>query len=504
MKSLLRNIFIIFLGFAFISDISAKDSGTTSADKVTDARQRLDSCLADITNGNYIRALSNGYMFMNQMKNSPEGTFTNEEKARCLFYLGNVNYAFQNYNASIRYYVESSRIPLRGKDAELRKKIYHNLAIVSCITKDRGAAKNYIKILDGIPYRKDPSNEIYARQLRMAVYEKNFGDINKSISMMKKAYSFMKSKNLDSRLGLTPVSEIFEMYESMQQYDSAMLYLDRYYDLACRHNSSNMIVDATAGYMRLYSKMGNLEKSIEYQNKYFGIKDDLLNSSSFLELNRIHNEENQRISEQKIHNLEIRLSRQMVITWTVVIIAACAVLVWIFLSQRSRLRQAYRALYKRNQEIIRILDQHPDDDNSPTLTAEPESQTETAVKERINENVYQELESKINNIMTTGKEFLDPDFSISVLSSLVGYNTKYVSTFINDRYNKNFRAFINAYRIKEALTRFNDNSGEYRKMTIKAVAESVGFRSTSNFISAFKKETGLTPSMYLKLSDEEK
>ena len=123
MKSLLRNIFIIFLGFAFISDISAKDSGTTSADKVTDARQRLDSCLADITNGNYIRALSNGYMFMNQMKNSPEGTFTNEEKARCLFYLGNVNYAFQNYNASIRYYVESSRIPLRGKDAELRKKI---------------------------------------------------------------------------------------------------------------------------------------------------------------------------------------------------------------------------------------------------------------------------------------------------------------------------------------------------------------------------------------------
>ncbi len=44
-----------------------------------------------------------------------------------------------------------------------------------------------------------------------------------------------------------------------------------------------------------------------------------------------------------------------------------------------------------------------------------------------------------------------------------------------------------------------ENYGNY---TIGAIAESVGFRSSTNFIAAFKKLPGVTPSHYLRLAKE--
>ena len=41
-------------------------------------------------------------------------------------------------------------------------------------------------------------------------------------------------------------------------------------------------------------------------------------------------------------------------------------------------------------------------------------------------------------------------------------------------------------------------------LTIESVGESVGFRSNSNFITAFRQVTGLTPSVYLKMAREER
>jgi len=512
MKYLLKIFLIIFLCIILTPRALSSQSDDISY-KVTDVRSLLDSCKNDFIAGDYLSALSNGYEFMNLVRNLPVGSVSNGDIATGLMYLGNVNYAFGNYKSAIGYYEQSLKYLHTKKEYEIAKKIYHNLTIVSSLTKDKTRAKKYISLLDKIPYRKNPEEEIYGRMLRVAVFEKNFGDLDRAIAMMKKARKFMVEKHLDSKLALTPVSEVYEMYEEIGQLDSAMVYLNEYYQLACEHNSSNMIVDANAGYMRLYAKMGDLKKSIEYQDRYFSAKDSLLNSSSFVDLNRLHNEETLRISDLKIQNLEIRLSRLTVMTWCFAILIVIVILLLLYLSQRSRLRQAYKALYKRNQEIINILDQNEIESSSiiPITVHEPEDEQmpdyenddELCSKERMNENVSKEIVEKLKNVMNKSKEYLDPDFTISVLSSLVGYNTKYVSSVINDHYGKNFRSFINTYRIKEALIRLQ-SKGEYKNMTIKAIGESVGFRSTSNFISAFKKETGLTPSMYLKLSDEEK
>lgn len=45
-----------------------------------------------------------------------------------------------------------------------------------------------------------------------------------------------------------------------------------------------------------------------------------------------------------------------------------------------------------------------------------------------------------------------------------------------------------------------DNYGKY---TIETIAESVGFKSRSNFTTVFKRITYFTPSEYLKISNKQ-
>ena len=105
--------------------------------------------------------------------------------------------------------------------------------------------------------------------------------------------------------------------------------------------------------------------------------------------------------------------------------------------------------------------------------------------------------------MENTDEVFDCNFSISRLSELVGTNLHYLSQIINETYGKNFRAFINEYRIKEAQRRLM-NTEKYSNYTIKAIAESVGYKSHSSFITLFRNATGITPSLYQQLANQQK
>jgi AraC-like DNA-binding protein len=55
---------------------------------------------------------------------------------------------------------------------------------------------------------------------------------------------------------------------------------------------------------------------------------------------------------------------------------------------------------------------------------------------------------------------------------------------------------LGKYRIQEACRRMNDHE-RYGHLTIEAIGHSVGYKSNSSFIAAFKRYTGLKPSEYL-------
>ncbi|MEM9324703.1 MAG: helix-turn-helix domain-containing protein [Bacteroidota bacterium] len=71
-----------------------------------------------------------------------------------------------------------------------------------------------------------------------------------------------------------------------------------------------------------------------------------------------------------------------------------------------------------------------------------------------------------------------------------------VSKMINESLRTNFNDLINAHRV-EAFKELALRSGS-KKYSIMGMGHEVGFSSKASFYRAFKKETGMTPTDYLK------
>ncbi|MDR6486290.1 AraC-like DNA-binding protein [Chryseobacterium vietnamense] len=98
------------------------------------------------------------------------------------------------------------------------------------------------------------------------------------------------------------------------------------------------------------------------------------------------------------------------------------------------------------------------------------------------------------NYMETEKPYLDDKLTLQKLAKLIGMQEKPLSVLINQHTGKHFFDFINEFRINQAKTILK----EQPQLTVLEVLYEVGFNSRSSFYTAFKKETGVTPTDYRK------
>ncbi|GAB4406122.1 MAG: helix-turn-helix domain-containing protein [Bacteroidia bacterium] len=96
--------------------------------------------------------------------------------------------------------------------------------------------------------------------------------------------------------------------------------------------------------------------------------------------------------------------------------------------------------------------------------------------------------------MDQARPYLDQELTLQELATQLAINSKYLSQVINELLGQNFMDFINGYRIRRAQALLLHPA--YRHLTILAIAQEVGFKSKSAFYTAFKAQTGMTPSDY--------
>jgi AraC-like DNA-binding protein len=94
------------------------------------------------------------------------------------------------------------------------------------------------------------------------------------------------------------------------------------------------------------------------------------------------------------------------------------------------------------------------------------------------------------------KPFLNPQVSLADLANKLSISSKHLSQVINQSFNKSFFDFINAFRVQEAQSILKASKDD--KLTVLEVMYEVGFNSKSSFNTAFKKETGQTPTEFRK------
>lgn len=159
---------------------------------------------------------------------------------------------------------------------------------------------------------------------------------------------------------------------------------------------------------------------------------------------------------------------------------------------RYRIKRKNRVLYENNMALLAADEQRRQMDENQNRTVSEKYGTT-----RMDEQSTEELWQNITHVMKYSQEIFDESFNVARLAELVDAKPNYVSQAINQQEEWSFSSLLAHYRIREACRRMND-SANYGSYTIEGIAQSVGYSSRSHFVKLFKKQTGLTPSDYIK------
>jgi AraC-like DNA-binding protein len=131
--------------------------------------------------------------------------------------------------------------------------------------------------------------------------------------------------------------------------------------------------------------------------------------------------------------------------------------------------------------------------NKVEINAEPKGKYQNL---RITDELLNDFKGRILSTMETQRPYLDTNFTLQKLSALTEIPQHQLSHTFSAAFNQNFTNFINSYRIEESKRILCDPSKEY--LSIAGVAYECGFNSLSSFNVSFKKNNGVTPSVFKK------
>lgn len=195
----------------------------------------------------------------------------------------------------------------------------------------------------------------------------------------------------------------------------------------------------------------------------------------------LSNQEMQYEFEKKSSELALFKSQRAMWMWCGVSLIALVLLFSFFYLWRKQ-KDMYRVLmnqyshYMQQTEHMELVETGEQDDSQA-------------------DGVDKMLFEKVKSLMSKDKIFRQKDLTLDSIAGMTGSNRTYVSKTINHYAGQSFPAFLNAYRIADAVRLISDLS---QNIPLKQVADEVGFTSMSVFYSAFCKETGMPPGRYRK------
>ena len=92
--------------------------------------------------------------------------------------------------------------------------------------------------------------------------------------------------------------------------------------------------------------------------------------------------------------------------------------------------------------------------------------------------------------------FLKPNINQAEFAKELDTNSSYLSKTINHYKEQNFSQYLNSLRIDYTIQKLKEDS-YFRKISIKALAEEMGFGNQETFSKAFYAKTGLQPSYFI-------
>lgn len=348
-----------------------------------------------------------------------------------------------------------------------------------------------IKNYDHFPEADIPMSR-YTRELARSLILVSEGKYKDAADVLEKAGPHINSKVNVERYKINHLLALATILNYAGETSKAINCLNE--ALRDIETSSLPLSDVKIRVLNLMSKMYNMEgkdsEASRYRLQALEVSDSLYNAKKFGNVRDI--ESMMQIDELNRHvelsQLELKYQRRLIWilgTSTFLILILLVGLGW----YTRKLNQTHLELVKRHKEAMRQRQEELKKLKEPRKI--PGDQQE-----------HLKMLEAVKNIFANDNIIYDSSFSLNQLAEKLNIKPKYLSALINDNLNTSFNQLLAEARIAESCRLLLDTEiGQ--KLTIEAVAEKVGYRSRTHFISIFNKITGLTPSQYIKASKKD-
>jgi len=475
-----------------------------------------------IVQGNYIDA----FLILNKVKEDANDKIearVNHSIAYTYHELENFEEALKYIHLALKYYEKVGNISqiansnnfigsiyYQLNDNDMALKYYNNSLKLS---EDYPKDKDYAFVIGNIGLIKDQEKkydeaiELFQKaaliltrpsdKMALANIYNNLADTYYSINDYAKSEEyFNKAKNIylelnDERSVALCLLGLANLQKESNPKQALISYL-KSAELAEKYNYLSFQREIYLALSEFYETQQNYISSLNYHKKYLVVKDSIFNVEKEKAINNItisyevEKKDSQIQSlqnENKLREKTIEGQKQkfaLLIILLTIIILFTVIFSYLLISKNNVLRQ----LVKKDKEVL-----HAEEKLGKNIKKIND------LKETNNSN-EKSIATQILKLMEEDKVFIQNDLSVSMFATYCNTNPKYISQTINSVFGQKFNSFINEYRIKYACRLLMQE--KYKSYTISAISKEVGFNSISTFISSFKKNTGVTPSYYIR------
>ncbi|MDR6919872.1 MULTISPECIES: helix-turn-helix domain-containing protein [Chryseobacterium] len=281
------------------------------------------------------------------------------------------------------------------------------------------------------------------------------------------------------------LNQLSWLYMEKKDYKTSISYAKHALNLEKQYQDPYNRVESLEFLAYCYTEIGEKEQSAIYMGQYASLKDSL----SMMEKNNTKEPLKQIVSD--IDNTHKKNTKnQFILIVGIVFVAALATL-FFWRRQNKRLHQKYNALITKLSHQEENIPLHENAEHKETKPA-------SVITDDISRALLQKLEK-----FEKSEKYLRKDISLAWLAHHLDTNTKYLSEGIKKHRDTNFSDYINGLKINYIVNKLYENP-VYRKYKISYLSEECGYATPHVFRSSFKKETGITPSYFIKeLENEE-
>lgn len=438
-----------------------------------------------------------------------EDTHNEQAYVSALLSIGNIHSIFKDYEQALHYYSQCyDRSEQIGLEV-MRSRAGSNMLMCYCMMGDKAEAQRCYEMIGELNLEDSDKSRFY-RFLNQGLLARVKKDLHAALFLHTQALEYAQNHKMDGHYAASQMGQIGTLEEELGNDEQALKW---YLDCESFSKQGGYMSPLVTSYERLaslYRRQHNDTASMHYQRLFVQLTDSLFSEREFNSKRGQIVDYETRYNIHKISTLT-RNNRALIIGISIIglmLVVLAFLIIYIF-RQNRQLVTTQRLLIEKHNELNQQLDRERR--LGEYLTAEAQtnehfednedSEPSADTPPLLSKQQTDLLLMSIAKVMDDSTIISDPDFSLQALATRVDSNTKYVSWAINATYGKNFKTYVNEYRIREAARRLADPQ-RYGNPTMATLAEQLGYKSPTSLTQAFKRIFGMTPAAYQKLVNE--